>query len=147
MTRPEFSALLLEAKGDKPITEFSFDVRINTSTLSAIFLAKTNYQMDIALKILIGTHSQIHLSNDRYAARIITSYNQLVDWCVYSSERSHMTKGEFAKQVGIGRDRVRSVINNTSTLMVDPFLKWAEITGYEVIIEPKGCHLKSRHRK
>jgi hypothetical protein len=103
--------------------------------------------MDIALKILIGTHSQIHLSNDRYAARIITSYNQLVDWCVYSSERSHMTKGEFAKQVGIGRDRVRSVINNTSTLMVDPFLKWAEITGYEVIIEPKGCHLKSRHRK
>jgi predicted XRE-type DNA-binding protein len=137
MTRQEFSALLLEAKGDKTTIALAFDIRIHPTTLSELFTTKVNYRMETVLKVLDGLNAQIHLSNPEFASDFtITDYDKLIEWCNYAFEQSQLSQTKFAEQIGISRDRVRSVVNNKTMLMVDPFLKWAETTGYEVTIKP-----------
>jgi predicted XRE-type DNA-binding protein len=137
MTRQDFSALLLDAKGDKPISQISYDVRADTRTLSGLFSSKLNNRIDIVLKVLNSLNAQIHLSNPEFASDFtITDYDKLIEWCNYAFEQSQLSQTKFAEQIGISRDRVRSVVNNKTMLMVDPFLKWAETTGYEVTIKP-----------
>lgn len=138
MDRQQFSQILNTRRKALGCTylELTMKTGRDSSILQNILMGKTNVFMETVLQTIPPLKLEITV-NKNCDTLVIDSTESLTAWAKKSMTEAGYSLNKFKDLLGITRVALTANYNGTSKMRIDTFLKWAEITGYTVSIQPK----------
>lgn len=131
MNRTEFCELLKKIKGDEPTIQLSYKCQMGREVLHKLLSGTVNFFVESAVKVADALNALIVVKNENEQLEI-NSQTILTYWAQKSQKASGMSVNKFKDEIGMTRVAVTANLNGESKMRIDTFLRWAEITGYQV---------------
>lgn len=111
--------------------DMTIATKTSDATLKKIFSSKTNFFVESVWKILVALRLTLIVeeAGKRYE---IMNQTELNTWAQKSQKSCGLSVNKFKDEIGMTRVAVTANLNGESKMRINTFLKWAEITGYQV---------------
>lgn len=135
MERQEFCAILNERRNELEMSWLDMTVatKTNGSTLQKILSGETNFFVESAWKVMEALKLTliVEKTGKRYQ---IMNQAELNAWAEMSKIFARMSVVKFAEQCKMSRMALTDNLKGKSKMRIDTFLRWADVTGYQVEI-------------